>query len=229
MVKLEFTNAFNRVRRDTILISVADKMPELYCFVHASLDCSPQLSYGNDIIASAEGYQQGDSLSNVEYCDVVQPTLMETTSRTKLGYVDDTNLEGRISAVANDVQHIIDSFPTTGLILNAHKCEIISNNFDQIDKFPVFKDFRRVAKEDLILLGAPILEGKAVDKALIAKITDLERSVERLSLLPPHYALCLLKNALAMPKLRYILRTSPCAGNYCLLSTTCCAVVCQQF
>ena len=70
IVKLDFTNAFNSVRRDTILISVADKMPELYRFVHASLDCSPKLSYGNDIImASAEGSQQGDPLSNVEYCD----------------------------------------------------------------------------------------------------------------------------------------------------------------
>ena len=127
--KLDFTNAFNSVRMDTICISVADKMPELYRFVHASLDCSPKLSYGNDIIASTEGSQQGDPLSNVEYCNAVQPTLVETTSRTKLGYVNDTNLEGRISAVANDVQHIIDSFPTTGLILNAHKCEIIANNF----------------------------------------------------------------------------------------------------
>ena len=67
-------------------------------------------------------------------------------------------------------------------------------------------------------MGAPILEGKAVDKALIAKITDLERSVERLTLLPAHDALCLLKNALAMPKLLYILRSSPCAGKP-LLST----------
>ena len=95
-------------------------MPELYRFVHASLDCSPKLSYGNDIIASAEGSLQGDHVSNVEYCDAVQPTLVKTISRTKLGYVDDTNLERRISEVANDVQHIIDSFPTTGLILNAH-------------------------------------------------------------------------------------------------------------
>ena len=96
------------------------------------------------------------------------------------------------------MQHITDSFPTTGLILNANKCEIIANNFDQIAKFPVFKDFTRVAKEDLTLLGVPILEGKAVDRALIANITDLERSVERLSLLPAHDTLILLKNVLAM-------------------------------
>ena len=42
--------------------------------------------------------------------------------------------------------------------------------------------------------------------------------MECLSLLQAHDALCLLKNALAMPQLQYILRTSPCAGNS-LLST----------
>ena len=87
------------------------------------------------------------------------------------------------------------------MILNSHKYEIISNNFDKIDKFLVSKDFRRVAKEDLTLLGAPILEGKAVDRDQNANITDLQRSVERLSLLPAHDALCLLRNALATPKL----------------------------
>ena len=40
LVKLDFTNAFNTVRRDLILISTADKTPELYYFVHASLACS---------------------------------------------------------------------------------------------------------------------------------------------------------------------------------------------
>ena len=53
IVKLDFTNTFSSVRRDTILISVADKMLELYRIVHASLDCRPKLSYGDDIIVSA--------------------------------------------------------------------------------------------------------------------------------------------------------------------------------
>ena len=53
----------------------------------------------------------------------------------------------------------------------------------------------------MTLLGASILEGKVVDKAVEAKIMDLERATECLSLLQAHDALCLLKNALAMPKL----------------------------
>ena len=66
IVKLNFSNAFNSVRRDTILISVLDKMPELYRFVHASLHCSTNLSYGVDITVFAEGSQQGDPLSSME-------------------------------------------------------------------------------------------------------------------------------------------------------------------
>ena len=70
--------------------------------------------------------------------------------------------------MAIDVQHIIDSHKH--LRLNTHKCEIIANNFELVDQFPILKDFKRIAKEDMTLLSAPILEGKAVDKALQAKI-----------------------------------------------------------
>ena len=88
-----------------------------------------------------------------------------------------------------------------------------AKNFDIIDEFAVFKAFKRIAIEDLTLLGAPILEGRAVDNALQDKIATLERSITRLSKLQSHDALCLLKNSLAMPKLLYILRTSPCVNN----------------
>ena len=53
-VKLDFSNAFNSVRRDTILANVAVKMPELYRFVKDSLNCNPMLIYGDDVIISAE-------------------------------------------------------------------------------------------------------------------------------------------------------------------------------
>ena len=64
-VKLDFTNAFNSVRRDAILTTVAEKMPELYRFTCDSLDCNPQLIFDENIIISAEGSQQGDPLSGL--------------------------------------------------------------------------------------------------------------------------------------------------------------------
>ena len=114
-VKLYFSNTFNSVRRDTILANVAVKMPELYRFVKDSLDCNPMLIYGDDIIISAEGSQQGDPFNGLEFCESIQPTLLETEVGTTMGFVDDINLEGELSNIARDVQVIIDSNTTTGL------------------------------------------------------------------------------------------------------------------
>ena len=130
-----------------------------------------------------------------------------------MSFVDNINLEGELSSVSRDIQAIIDSNPSTGLVLIASKCKITAKNFEMIDKFSIFKDFKRVAAEDLTLLGASILEGRAVDNVPMDKIATLERSIKRLSTLQSHDALCLLKNTIAMLKLLYMLRTSPYANN----------------
>ena len=105
---------------------------------------------------------------------------------------------------------IVADAARTGLQLNPAKCEIVAANFNEVEKYPIFKDFQRIHKEDLTILGAPILKSPAVDKALADKISELERAIGRLLLLHAHDAHCLLRNALAMPKLLYILMTAPC-------------------
>ena len=52
-----------------------------------------------------------------------------------------------------------------------------------------------------------------MDKALADKRENLTVLIGRLSLLPAHAALFLLRNALAIPKLLYTLRTSPCSDS----------------
>ena len=88
-----------------------------------------------------------------------------------------------------------------------------AKNFEMIEKFSIFKDFKRVTAEDLTILGAPVFEGIAVDNALKDKIATLERSIKQLATLQSRKALCLLKNSIAMPKLIYSLCTSTCANN----------------
>ena len=147
VVKLDFSSAYNNVRTDTVLDTVADKMSELYRFIHASLSGSPKLSYNTCLIESAEASQQEDTLSGLEFCDAVHPTLEESKSRTKLGYVDDFHLDGKISDVARDAQRIIDAQATTGLVLNTRKCEIVANDFDLVGKYTVFPNVKKVHKE----------------------------------------------------------------------------------
>ena len=57
IVRLDFANAYNSLRRDAVLETVADKMRELYPFAHSSLACCPKLTYSAYINESAEGSQ----------------------------------------------------------------------------------------------------------------------------------------------------------------------------
>ena len=118
-------------------------MRELYRFVKDSLDCHQVLIHGDDIIL-AEGSQQGDPLRGLKYCESIQLILLEKKAGTMMAFVNDINLEGKVSSIARDVQSIIDSNPTTGLVLNASKCEIMAKNFQMINKFSIFKDLKEL-------------------------------------------------------------------------------------
>ena len=69
----------------------------------------------------------------------------------------------------------------------------------------------------MTLLGAPILQGEALDKALQIKVDELQKAINRLKLLRAHDALVLLKNSISIPKLLYLLRTSNCYNHPLLL------------
>ena len=71
LVKLDFKNAFNSIRRDLILQSVAENIPEIYRFVHASLDCNSKLAFSTYTILSREGCQQGDPLGSPVFCEAI--------------------------------------------------------------------------------------------------------------------------------------------------------------
>ena len=118
-------------------------MPELYKFVLASHSFETELVFVEHIVPSREGSQQGEPLSAVEICDAIHPTLHKCEARTKLEYMDNAKL---VQVVASDVQAILDTYSETGLRLNPSKCEIVCSNFDILNEYPVFKEFKRVKK-----------------------------------------------------------------------------------
>ena len=54
LVKLDFANTFNTIRRDTILERTAENNPELYKFILSTHSCEAKLTYGLYIILSRE-------------------------------------------------------------------------------------------------------------------------------------------------------------------------------
>ena len=213
IVKLDFGNAFNSIRRDLVFDSIAVKIPELYCFVYASCSSNPILTFRSRVILSKEGFQQGNPLSSLDFCDTIHPILSSLNSDLRIGFMDDFSLSGEVSVVTEDAETLVCSAEETDLFFNASKCEIIANNVDIIKNLDTFKDFIRIALYDMMLLGAPVLIGPAVDTLLQNKVGELKRAINRLKLLHSHDALVLLRNSLAMLKLLYTLRTSPCADN----------------
>jgi hypothetical protein len=60
--KLDFSNAFNCLHRDTMLTEVAKQVPEKYYFCHLSYCQASVLQFNKYVIQSQCGVQQGDLL-----------------------------------------------------------------------------------------------------------------------------------------------------------------------
>ena len=97
--------------------------------------------------------------------------------------------------VEKDVLAITDAAAETGLQLNQAKCEIILDDFTLISASSTFSQFIRTKNDEMLLLGAPVIKGKAQDTVIRQKIEELDRAVQRLSLLRAHDTLSLLKNS----------------------------------
>ena len=64
--------------------------------------------------------------------------------------------------------------------------------------------------EDAVFLGTPIGDHNSVDASIITKCNDLRVMGDRLPHFQRHDSLLLLRHAFSIPKILYLLRTSPC-------------------
>ena len=92
MVKLDFTNAFNSIGRDTFLEVVREMVPEIFTYVHSSYSEISSLSLNNQSIDSVEGVQQGDPLGPILFCIAIHPLLADCKAELRIGYLDDITI-----------------------------------------------------------------------------------------------------------------------------------------
>ena len=207
LLKLDFKNAFNSLRRDTMLLAVKDRAPELYPLIHSAYGTPLSLFIGDKIIQSAEGVQQGDPLL---FCFTTMHLLKGLESELRIFYLDDGTLGGKVEDVLQDLQRVTEEAAELGLQLNHAKSEII--NWDQSAISAMLKtapDLCPIDPEHATLLGSPIGGAEAIDSSIHEKIKALETMGNTLCHLHAHDAYCLLRHSFALPKLLYTLRTSP--------------------
>ena len=80
---LDLSNAFNTLRRDSMLEAVKQHVPEIFNFYCLAYADGSDLLYEDRIIRSEEGPQQGDPLGPFLFCLTLQPVLNTLQSLEK--------------------------------------------------------------------------------------------------------------------------------------------------
>src|SRR6218665_1710847 len=97
LVKLDFTNAFNSLRRDVMLKAVHETIPEIYPFALQAYSAPSILRFGHILLQSETGPQQGDQLGPLLFSLPLQPMLQALESELKIGFLHDITLGGEES------------------------------------------------------------------------------------------------------------------------------------
>ncbi|KAL1446882.1 hypothetical protein WDU94_010923, partial [Cyamophila willieti] len=215
LLKIDFSNAFNSIERDTMLARIREKCPQLYSYLWQCYQSPSHLFYGDDILSSQVGSQQGDPTGPLAFSLTIHPLIMSLKSHINLWYLDDGTLCDSPDIVLEDFKTIISGARELGLEINSSKCEIFFCDdqlpvpLDVITSFQIIAPgIRIVEKDELEMLGSPIFEG-GVEVFAKKKFEKINILIERLGQIHAHYAYFLLKNCLAIPKLTYFIRTTP--------------------
>ena len=139
IAKLDFSNAFNSLRRDDRLSAVAESTPDIHRFCHIAYDKPTHLKFLGHTILSQEGAQQGDPLDPLLFCLSIHSLLLSCKSLLKIAYMDDITLGGPSHAEAADVTMIKTEGAPKGVILNDKKFEAVTPEDQTIE--PVLQQF----------------------------------------------------------------------------------------
>src|SRR6218665_2019046 len=167
----------------------------------------PSCSLAPSLSARKWDRSRGILCSPLVFCLPLQPVLRSMRSGFRIGYLDDLSLGGK----KDDVIALIENLESSlGLVLNRNKCELYSNTESTETEF---EGFEQMDTGSLLLLGAPLFKGAALDKALMKHGETLGRAVTEMACLRTQAALILLRASFGAAKLTFSLRTAPCYAH----------------
>ena len=206
---MDYRSAFNSVRRDRFLHVVREKFSCLFPFVWLAYRTSAHLFFGDSIIPSATGVQQGDPLGPVLFSLAIHSLASELVSTFNVCYLDDGTLGGSPQSVLADFTNILEQSSSLGLSLNLSKCEVCiagASSTPFIDELQsVAPGVRSLGSSEVTLLGSPITLD-ALPSSFESKFGCIQTLSSRLETLFAHDAFYQLRHCFAIPKLLYLLR-----------------------
>jgi len=209
LVKLDFSNAFNSIRRDAVLDAVAFHRPDLLPLAISTYGSPSFLWTGDTTLQSAEGVQQGDPLGPLLFCLALDAPLKSLDTEFLAGYLDDISLGDTVPRLVQHVRALEASASSIGLRLNREKCEIVGLDASQRGFWEASGlGFRITGADDSTLLGSPLASASTTASFQSSRL-QLAKVRKRLLKLPAHEAFYLLKTSLGIPRVQFLLRSSP--------------------
>jgi hypothetical protein len=203
---VDVANAFNEIDRSKFLEQVRLRLPGLARFAYATYAQSSFLFYGDFVLISSQGSQQGDPLGGLFFALGLHPVVTRVSAEVDLllhvWYFDDGRLDGRVSEVHRAWDILRVDLPTIGLIPKLAKCKVaFSEAYEQrrpedamdideggipSDSFPV--EMERVMRVDrekvqrgFVTMGTPVGTKEFVDKFFNLKLERIRTLHRRIS------------------------------------------------
>ena len=171
--------------------------------------------FGDARLESATGIQQGDPFGPALFSLGIDSLVRRVDSELNVWYLDDGTIGDCPEKVISCVERLIGDLREVGLEINQRRCELVILNHTRPEAIRTEDLFRRVLPglkivpaAEACLLGTPLSE-EGLSSAVRGRREDMERMAARLQLIENHQAFVLLKNCFSLPKLQYVLRTSP--------------------
>ena len=160
--KIDLRNAYNEVSRKVLLEECKLHFPQLFRYAFAAYGAHTWLVFGEHILSSEVGVQQGDPLGSLLFCLVLgllrdralaDPSCPADFSLDlEAWYIDDGCIGGLPEHIRWFLNFIEVEGVAMGIFLNRAKCERISLNVEDTDLFP---GVPWLPLTDFPLLGVP--------------------------------------------------------------------------
>lgn len=125
IIKIDFRNAFNEVDRDIFLNEMKLNCPAIYPYLWQCYSAPALLFYGDYIIWSQNGAQQGDPCGPLIFSSAIQFVIDSLVSEfVIIFYLNDGMIGGDYDSVHRDFATVKEECAKIGLHINPSKCEL---------------------------------------------------------------------------------------------------------
>ena len=224
VVKIDFQNAFNTISRDAVLREAGEQFPALARWTTWCYQRPTHLQFGDTVLQSASGVQQGDPLGPLLFSAGVQP-LAQIRARWLFGLLPWWWGAGRTAGRSERIQQ---GAAALGLSVNLAKSEAITVGMTSAAALAATLPRGLISNDDgssrilsdFEFLGAAIGSPAHLQAHAAARVDGARKLLEAVGGLPdPQVALRLLRASAGYARLVHTMRCCPPAGHATALAT----------